>query len=95
MSEFDFEPHPIADKDVGLAAVLRKIRYDLTAAQGKLTEAIRMVAALDLEEAGERVPCPQCGVRLLGPKTLAEHLYVSHDGPVPAHWQEIENRSAA
>jgi hypothetical protein len=93
--EWNFDaPAGIADRDVGLAAVLRKVRYDLTAAQGALSEAMRMVATLDLGEEGERVPCPACGALLLGALTLAEHVHVSHDGPVPPHWLAIEARSA-
>jgi hypothetical protein len=94
MSEWEFEPPPgIADREVGLAAVLNKIRYDLTACQAKLSEAMRMVATLDLGEAGERIPCPTCGAKLQGPVTLAEHIRNSHGGPLPEHWLAIEARS--
>lgn len=93
-SVWDFESPPgVADRDVGLGAVLRKMRYDLSAAQGKLTEAIRMVDALDIGEEGERIPCPTCGVKLQGPITLSEHIRNSHGGPVPDHWLAIENAS--
>jgi hypothetical protein len=34
--------------------------------------------------------CPECGVRLAGPRKLAEHRYVIHTGPEPAHWVEAE-----
>lgn len=92
MSEWQFEPPiDIADRDVGLAAVLKKLRYDLTACQAKLSEAMRMVATLDLDEgAGDRVPCPKCLVKLPGPRTLAEHDYQTHGGPMPAHYHAIE-----
>jgi hypothetical protein len=71
--EWNFEPPPgIANREVGLAAVLRQIRYDLSAAQGKLTEAMRMVDALDLGDELERTGfmngpvsadhCEHCGV---------------------------------
>lgn len=94
MSEWGFDPpEGIADREVGLAAVLNKVRYDLTAAQAKLSEALRMVARLDLGEVGERIPCRICGAKLLGPQTLAEHVYVSHDGPVPEHYLAIEGCS--
>jgi hypothetical protein len=95
MSEWQFDSPPgIADRDVGLAAVLRKVRYDLTSAQSKLTEAMRMVATLDIGEEGERIECPTCGASLPGPRTLAEHVHVSHGGPVPEQWLAIEERSA-
>lgn len=72
MTEWNFDPPPdITDRDTGLVAVLKKLRYDLTAAQGKLSEALRMVADLDLGEHNERTPfingpvtapsCPECG----------------------------------
>lgn len=94
MSEWQFEPPPdIADREVGLAAVLKKIRYDLTACQAKLTEAMRMVAALPLEDPGDRVKCERCGATFVGPQTLAEHVYVSHAGPEPEHWKRIEAMS--
>lgn len=71
--EWNFDPPPgITDREVGLAALLDKIRYDLTAIQGKLSEAMRQVAELDLPEPGERTSfmngpvtanqCPSCGV---------------------------------
>lgn len=84
----EYDPPPnIADRDVGLTAVLKKIRYDLTACQAKLSEAMRMVAQLDLDEgAGARIACPKCDVKLAGPRTLAEHQHVMHDGPIPDHW---------
>ncbi len=37
-------------EDLSLRALLMAIRYDLTAAQGKLTEAFRQVDALGLEQ---------------------------------------------
>ncbi len=89
-------PEGIAKREAGLSSVLRQIRYDLTAAQAKLTEAMRMVSTLDLDEnAGDRVPCPKCGLRLLGERSIAEHLYASHDGPEPAHWLAIDQRIEA
>lgn len=57
----------------GLRAQLMRIRYDLTAAQGKLTEAFAMFDALHIDDQpGERTSfmngpvtaeqCPNCGV---------------------------------
>jgi hypothetical protein len=93
--EWEFDPpEGITDREVGLAAVLKKARYDLTAAQAKISEALKMVASLDLPAPGERVPCPACGARLVGAMTLAEHVYVSHDGPVPAHWVALDAKIA-
>jgi len=61
-----------------------KIRYDLTAAQAKLTELLRQIGELP-EDAGARARC-HCGLTFPGPRTLAEHEHVSHGGPVPEHW---------
>jgi hypothetical protein len=67
---------------------LRRIRSDLTAAQAKLTDAMRLVAALDIPDPG-RVPCPECGLEF-SERRLAEHLYVVHGGSTPAAWQDAE-----
>ena len=72
-----------------LSEILKKVRYDLTAAQGKLSEAMRAIAGLNLPEPAELV-CIHCGLVCGGPKVLAEHLYYSHQGPVPPHWIEAE-----
>ena len=39
--------------------------------------------------------CPHCGLERKNPRTLAEHIYTSHDGPVPEHWLEAEARAEA
>lgn len=78
--------HPLHDLAMG-------IRYDLTAAQGKLTELVRQVAEANLPMPEELV-CPTCGVPTKGPRTLAEHQHVSHDGSVPDHWLHTEAISA-
>lgn len=72
--------------------VADSLQMDLRAAQGKLTELRRMIAALDLPDPS-RVTCPHCGLEARGPNTLAEHVYVSHDGPVPASYQHAESIS--
>ena len=69
--------------------VLRKLRYDLTAAQAKLSEALELLAAMDLR-AVERAACPDCGLALKGERSLAEHRYHSHGGQVPEHWLRAE-----
>lgn len=74
--------------DHELLEIARKIRYDLTAAQAKLSELLR--AAAELEPPGEPHRCSHCALPFRGPRGLAEHLYVQHDGPEPAHWVEAE-----
>lgn len=72
-----------------LYELLRTIRYDLTAAQGKLTSAFSLLGELNIVDR-QPTRCPSCGVELAGPRTLAEHLHNSHEGPVPEHWLAVE-----
>lgn len=83
------DEHPLHD-------LAMAVRYDLTAAQGKLTELMRQIGEHDLP-VPVGVECPHCGpgLELRGPLTLAEHLYNVHDGPEPAHYATAEERSAA
>ena len=75
--------------DPELITLLKKLRYDLTGMQVKVSEALRMVAALDLAPAVEH-RCPHCSLVLREKLALAEHVYVSHEGPEPEHWKEAE-----
>lgn len=34
--------------------------------------------------------CSHCGIAFGAATRLAEHVYVIHDGPRPAHWREAE-----
>jgi hypothetical protein len=68
--------------------LLKKIRYDTTAIQAKVTDALKILNELNLPEQ-ETVAC-ECGLKFRGPNTLAEHVHVSHDGPVPEHWLKAE-----
>lgn len=65
------------------------IQMDLRAAQAKLTELRRMLAALPIPEPSS-TRCPNCGAKVAGPNTLAEHLYVSHNGPLPPAYERAE-----
>ena len=40
-----------------------------------------------------RPTCPECGITVAGRRKLAEHLYVSHSGPEPTHWLEVEAKA--
>jgi hypothetical protein len=72
--------------------MLRKIRYDLTAAQGKLTDVFSMLGELNLQDTPAH-QCERCGAIFRGAAPLAEHVYQSHDGPEPEHWLRIEAMS--
>lgn len=78
--------------DHDLLELARKIRYDLTACQGKLTDLMNGLAALDVPDPA-RLECGHCGLTFRSTNRLAEHIHVSHDGPVPAAWQRIEAMS--
>lgn len=69
------------------------LQMDLRAASAKLVELRARLSSLELPEPTESV-CQVCGIACRGPYTLAEHVYTSHDGPVPAHWERIEAMSA-
>jgi hypothetical protein len=81
-------------RDHELVTQLKRLRFDLTEMQGKLTEALRMAGTLDLEPHKQHL-CPECkdaGVTfdLRSKLKLAEHRYVAHDGPLPDHYAAAE-----
>lgn len=75
------------DELLGLVAALRT---DLTDALAKLSELQREIAALDLPEQ-EAATCPQCRAKFRGPVALSEHIYLAHDGPLPATWERADS----
>lgn len=72
-------------------AECRRIRMDLTNAQAKLTDVIESIAAHPESEL-PRPACPHCGSTFRGERSLAEHVYNAHAGPVPQHYLDIEAR---
>lgn len=72
-----------------LRDILHKIRYDTTAIQAKITDALRYLDELNLTPRPETT-CPHCGPIPGGAHALAEHLHISHDGPAPDHWKHLE-----
>lgn len=80
-------------EDHDLLELAKKLRYDLTGMQVKVTELITGLAALNLPAAG--YPCPTCNLKFKGPLSLAEHVYISHGGPVPEHWERAERQADA
>lgn len=70
-------------------ALTDAIQMDLRAAGAKLVELRSLLSRLELSPPrGAR--CDRCGLMLSGEVTLSEHLYVSHDGPVPPTWERAE-----
>jgi hypothetical protein len=69
-----------------LFELIDKIRYDLTAAQGKITDLKLMLGDLSqqLPERGPRLECPRCGVSKPNEEQLADHLALVHQLVHPA-----------
>jgi hypothetical protein len=70
--------------------VLDGLQMDARAIASKIVALRAMVAQMDLPEPLEK-DCPRCGIRTKGPLSLSEHVYYSHDGPTPEHWQDVES----
>lgn len=66
--------------------VLDAIQMDLRAANAKMTEARSILAQINLPDP-TAVACPRCGLKRTGPRSLAEHMYIAHDGALPEHWE--------
>lgn len=62
--------------------LLKDIHHELTIQRARLNEALNMFTSLNLPSVAEAT-CEFCGAELAGPRTLAEHVYVSHGGPMP------------
>jgi len=72
-----------------LIVLAKKIRWDLDATRAKTSELIRQLSEMDLPEPSQR-KCEKCGATLAGKLSLAEHVYLSHEGPEPEHWLRAE-----
>jgi hypothetical protein len=78
--------------DHELIAQLKRIRYDLTGLQAKVSGALELAARLPLADPDRR-ECPSCGLSLASPAQLAEHVYLQHGGPDPDHWLQAERQA--
>jgi hypothetical protein len=76
-----------------LIVSLKKLRYDLTAMQARVSDLLNQAARLNLP-APARPSCPECGLTMRSDRFLAEHLFQTHAGAVPDHWQQAEARAA-
>lgn len=65
------------------------LQMDLRAANAKLTELRSQIAALNLKPPAA-FSCPICGIQFKSTAKLEEHVYTSHDGPLPAHYAHAE-----
>jgi hypothetical protein len=68
------------------------LQMNLRACAAQLVELRSMLSHLDIPASTE-IDCPVCGLRTKGPRSLAEHLYLSHDGTVPETWERAERIS--
>jgi hypothetical protein len=60
-----------------LHELLRGIRRDCSDIQTRITSAFAILAELNIEDVPHAV-CPRCGGKFKGPRTLEEHLHISH-----------------
>ena len=70
---------PMPDHEI--LQLAKKIRYDLTALQAKVSELLRMASNLKAPDPDSRT-CPECGLlaaSLPQGATLADHRYRAHD----------------
>lgn len=86
MSEPELREHEIIE-------LAKRLRYDLTACQGKLSDLLKLLGQLDLPDR-ETFVCPVCRVSSRSKVALSEHIYLSHDGPVPETWLRAEALAA-
>lgn len=64
-----------------LLEICKRIRYDTTAIQVRVTELMDAISDLPIPDP-EKTRCPHCGPIPGGPRTLAQHMHVSHDWPL-------------
>lgn len=83
----DHNPQTSTTND--LLELLRRIRKDATLIQAKVGDALALITELHLPEP-DAAKCPNCGIHLRGPLALAEHVYVSHAGPLPEHYRRAD-----
>ena len=62
-----------------LREVLLKIRYDATAVQAKVTDALELLGRLPLRDVKQHAHrCPECGIDKTSADALTDHLFNVH-----------------
>lgn len=61
-----------------LEALTKRIRYDLTAAQGKISQLLEAIAELSLPVKPKPYACPDCGLTFKRDDLRDEHLVNVH-----------------
>ena len=73
-----------------ILSMLRQVKYDLSVTQTRIDEAIRAVGALPFPPKVQ-IACPSCRLNhFRSERSLAEHVYNHHAGPVPEHYLAVE-----
>lgn len=74
-----------------LYARLKHLRVQCTAVQSGITDVVNMLNEMGLSQRPDSV-CPTCTLSVRDELVLAEHIYTSHDGPLPDHWVALDFR---
>lgn len=69
--------------------LLDKAQMNLRQLSAQIVEIRSQVAALNLPTPTD-LTCPTCKLRFKRADRLAEHIYTSHDGPLPDHYKAAE-----
>lgn len=72
--------------------LLHEIRHEATVLIAKANDALTLLAELNISDLPS-ARCPKCELELRGPLKLAEHIYQSHDGPLPDHYAALDARA--
>lgn len=72
--------------------ILRDIQKQAEILQAKAADALKLLSALNLPEQPVE-KCKHCGLETRGPRTLADHLYTCHGGPLPDHEVRLNERT--
>jgi hypothetical protein len=74
-----------------LLELTRKLRYDTTAIQAKISELATAIAALNLPDETPRPSCPTCGIQKSNAQAVLEHRALVHQDPAAQQQLDEEN----